>query len=167
MFLLLEWANPRTLGPMSVTGKLVAGFFQGVQPRTAGFNSISTGELNPETLLGTDVLMFIGGGSAGTAGGIKVTTFAVLLFVIITEIRGDRDVTAFDRQIPKTAQRQALAVALLAVAAVLTSTAVLLLLTPFTLARCCSRRSRRSPPSGCPPASPRRSGPGGRCCSCC
>ena len=118
---------------MSVGGKVVAGFFQGVQPRTAGFNSVNTGALNPETLLGTDVLMFIGGGSAGTAGGIKVTTFAVLLFVIITEIRGDQSVTAFGRRLPREAQRQALTVALLAVAVVVGSTGLLLLDTDFTL----------------------------------
>jgi len=73
-FLLLEWSN--TLGDLSVRGKLVAGVFQGVQPRTAGFNSVDIAALHPETWLLTDVLMFIGGGSAGTAGGIKVTTSA-------------------------------------------------------------------------------------------
>lgn len=130
-FLLLEWAN--TLGAMSVPGKLVAGVFQGVQPRTAGFNSVDLSELHAETLLLTDVLMFIGGGSAGTAGGIKVTTFAVLLFVILSEVRGDREVHAFGRRIPREAQRQALAVALLAVAAVVGATGVMLLLTPFAL----------------------------------
>lgn len=133
MFWALEWTNPRTLGPLSVAGKAVAGFFQGVQPRTAGFNSVPTGELNSETLLASDVLMFIGGGSAGTAGGIKVTTFTVLLFVIWSEVRGDRSVTAFDRRIPRTAQRQALTVALLSVAAVVAGTGALLLLTEFTL----------------------------------
>ncbi len=133
MFLVLEWANPRTLGPLGVGGKLVAGTFQGVQPRTAGFNSLDTGALNPETLLGTDVLMFIGGGSAGTAGGIKVTTFAVLLLVILAEVRGDTHVTAFGRHVPRGAQRQALSVALLSVAAVVGSTALMLVLTPFTL----------------------------------
>ena len=133
MFWALEWTNPKTLGPMSVAGKAVAGFFQGVQPRTAGFNSVSTGDLNPETLLGSDVLMFIGGGSAGTAGGIKVTTFTVLLFVIWTEVRGDKSVTAFGRRIPREAQRQALTVALLSVAAVVAGTGTLLLLTEFTL----------------------------------
>jgi trk system potassium uptake protein TrkH len=133
MFLALEWTNPRTLGPLSVGGKLVAGAFQGVQPRTAGFNSVATGDLNPETLLGSDVLMFIGGGPAGTAGGIKVTTFAVLLFVILTEVRGDRSVTAFARRVPREAQRQALSVALLAVAVVVGSTALLLALTDFPL----------------------------------
>jgi Trk-type K+ transport system membrane component len=133
LFLALEWDNPGTLGRMSAPGKLIAGFFQGVMPRTAGFNSVDTGALNPETLLGSDVLMFIGGGSAGTAGGIKVTTFAVLLFVIITEVRGDQSVSAFDRRIPRDAQRQALAVALLAVAVVVAATGVLLVLTDFSL----------------------------------
>ncbi len=133
MFLALEWANPKTLGAMSVGGKLVAGVFQGVQPRTAGFNSVSTGDLRPETLLGTDVLMFIGGGSAGTAGGIKVTTFAVLLFIILSEVRGDPSATAFGRRLPREVQRQALTVALLAVAVVVGSTALLLLMTPFSL----------------------------------
>lgn len=130
-FLLLEWSN--TLGGMSVRGKVVAGAFQGVQPRTAGFNSVDIAQLNPETWLLTDVLMFIGGGSAGTAGGIKVTTFAVLLFVILSEIRGDREVHAFGRRIPREVQRQALSVALLAVAAVVGATGLLMLLTPFSL----------------------------------
>ena len=133
MFLLLEWGNPKTLGPMSAGGKLVAGVFQGVQPRTAGFNSVSTADLRPETLLGTDVLMFIGGGSAGTAGGIKVTTFAVLLFIILSEVRGDPNATAFGRRLPREVQRQALTVALLAVAVVVGSTGLLLLMTPFRL----------------------------------
>lgn len=104
---------------------------KGVQPRTAGFNSINTGELNPETLLGTDVLMFIGGGSVGTAGGIKVTTFAVLLVVIVIEVRGDQSVTAFSPRIPREVQRQALSVALLAV--VVAGTGLLLTITDFSL----------------------------------
>ncbi len=133
MFLALEWTNSGTLGPLSVPGKLVAGIFQGIQPRTAGFNSINTAELNPETLLGSDVLMFIGGGSGGTAGGIKVTTFAVLLFVILTEVRGDQSVTAFGRRVSREVQRLALSVALLAVAAVVGATGILLMLTDFSL----------------------------------
>ena len=132
-FLLLEWSNPRTLGHLGVGGKLVAGAFQGVMPRTAGFNSVDTGALHSETLLATDVLMFIGGGSAGTAGGIKVTTFAVLLVIIVSEVRGDRSAAAFGRRLPRELQRQALAVALLAVAVVVGSTGLMLLLTPFGL----------------------------------
>ena len=130
--LVAEWGNPATLGPLSVPGKLLAGFFQGgVMPRTAGFNSLDVAAMNDGTLLGTDVLMFIGGGSAGTAGGIKVTTFALLLFVIWSELRGDPDVDVFDRRIATTAQRQALAVALLSVAAVVGSTILIALTSPF------------------------------------
>lgn len=63
--------------------KLLAGFFQSVQTRTAGFNSIDIGALSDTSLFGMTILMFIGGGPAGTAGDIKVTTFAVLLFILI------------------------------------------------------------------------------------
>ena len=58
--------------------------------RTAGFNSIDIGAMNDSTWLGMDVFMFIGGGSAGTAGGIKVTTFALLFFVIWPRSAGNR-----------------------------------------------------------------------------
>ena len=133
MYLVLEWSNRRTLGPMGVLDKAVAAVVLSVQPRSGGFNSVNTGDLNAETLLGTDVLMFIGAGSAGVGGGIKVTTFVVLLFVILTEVRGDDDVTVFRRSIPREVQRQALSVALVSVAVVLAATALLLLLTDFTL----------------------------------
>jgi trk system potassium uptake protein len=79
------------------------------------------------------MLMFIGGGSAGTAGGIKVTTFFLLAFVIWAEVRGDPDTTAFGRRIPIAAQLQALTVALLGVAFVALGTLALLTLTDFEL----------------------------------
>lgn len=81
------------------------------------------------TLLATDALMFIGGGSAGTAGGIKVTTFILLFFVIYAEVRGERDVNAIDRRIGERAQRQALTVALLAIGLVMSATLFLLEIT--------------------------------------
>jgi Trk-type K+ transport system membrane component len=77
--------------------------------------------------------MFIGGGSASTAGGIKVTTFSLLLFVLVSEVRGDKSATAFQRRLPREAQRQALTVALLSVAVVVGSTGLLMLLTEFSL----------------------------------
>jgi potassium uptake TrkH family protein len=117
-----EWTNPRTLGPLGVPEKLLASFVESAMTRTAGFNGLDTAALQDGTWLGMDVLMFIGGGSGGTAGGIKVTTFAVLAYVIWSELRGDPDVTTFDRRITTTAQRQALAVALISVAAVVIST---------------------------------------------
>jgi potassium uptake TrkH family protein len=122
-----EWTNPGTLGPLSVPGKLLAGFFQGgVQPRTAGFNSLNVAKMHPASLLVTDVLMFIGGGSGSTAGGIKVTTFMVLFFAIVAEARGEAHVDAFGREMGSPVLRQALTVALLGVALVVSGTLVLL-----------------------------------------
>ncbi|GAA2258814.1 potassium transporter Trk [Streptomyces ruber] len=129
----IEWSNPATLGPLDAPGKLLAGFFQGVMPRTAGFNSIDTSQMNPATWLGTDVLMFIGGASAGTAGGIKVTTFAVLFFVIYAEIRGESAVNIFHRRLHGDLQRQALTVVLLSVAAVAISTVAFMVSTDHSL----------------------------------
>ncbi len=117
-----EWSNPATLGGLSVPGRFLASFVQGVMPRTAGFSVLDPAAMHEGTWLGTDVLMFIGGGSASTAGGIKITTFAVLAAVIWSELRGDPDVTIFDRRIPHAAQRQAAVVALVGVAAVIVPT---------------------------------------------
>lgn len=102
-------------------------------PRTAGFNSIDISQMYDGTLLGTVVLMFVGGGSASTAGGIKVTTFSVLLFVIYAEVRGEPEVNTFHRSIGHRLQRQALTVALLGVAAVVVSTLAILEMTDVAL----------------------------------
>ncbi len=120
-----EWSNPRTLGPLGEPARLLAGFFQAVALRTAGFNSIDISQMKESTWLGMDVFMFIGGGSAGTAGGIKVTTFALLFFVIWSEVRGEAATNVFERRIDGRAQRQALTVALLSVAAVVSATIIL------------------------------------------
>lgn len=124
-----EWSNPATLGPLDTPGKVLAGFFQSVMPRTAGFNSLDYGQMHEGTLLVTMVLMFIGGGSAGTAGGIKVTTFLLLFAVIAAEVRGDQRVEAFERQIDDRAIRQALTVALLSVGVAVFGAIALLQLT--------------------------------------
>lgn len=92
----------------------LASFFHSVTSRTAGFNSVDVGALHPSTLVLTDFLMFIGGGSGGTAGGIKITTAAVLLAVMVAEIRGDESVLVHCRRIPNRTVRQAMAVLMLA-----------------------------------------------------
>ena len=126
LFLVFEWSNPRTLGALPETARLHSAFFHSAQTRTAGFNSVDTAALNEESLLVSTILMFIGGGSASTAGGIKVTTFALLAFVIWAEIRGDRDVNMFGRRISEDSQRQALTVALVGVGVLTASTLVLM-----------------------------------------
>jgi potassium uptake TrkH family protein len=121
-----EWTNPDTLGPLPTGDSAVNGLFHSVMPRTAGFNSIDVAALREPSRLLTEVLMFIGGGSASTAGGIKVTTFALLGWVMWAELRGDVDVTVFSRRVPESAQRQAVTIALLAIGAVVASTMVLM-----------------------------------------
>ena len=126
LFAWFEWTNPETLGQLSVWDSTINSFFHSVTPRTAGFNSVDIASLREPSRLLTEVLMFIGGGSASTAGGIKVTTFAVLGWVMWAEARGDPDVVVFERRIPETAQRQALTVALLAIGVVIGATMLLL-----------------------------------------
>jgi trk system potassium uptake protein len=126
MVAVLEWNNPATLGGKPLDEKLLNSAFHSVTPRTAGFNTVDVGSMQPETLLGTIVLMFIGAGSAGTSGGIKVGTFAILALVIWSQLRGETDVTGFRRRIPSAIQRQATTVALLAVGLVIAATALML-----------------------------------------
>lgn len=128
-----EWGNPATLGAHGTGGKVWLSLFGSVTPRTAGFHTITPGAMTDEGLLGTMVLMFVGAGSAGTSGGIKVGTFALLALVVTAELRGDRDVVAFGRRIPEGVQRQAVTVVLLAVGVVAVTTVVLLSVTDFGL----------------------------------
>ncbi|WP_246052602.1 TrkH family potassium uptake protein [Actinocorallia herbida] len=128
-----EWNNPRTLGALDGGGRLLAGFFAAVMPRSGGFNSVDIGAMRPESWLATDILMFIGAGSAGTGGGIKVTTFGLLAFVLLAELRGETSVNVGNRKIPHDTQRQALTIALIGVGVVATSTFALLSIVPHTL----------------------------------
>lgn len=134
-FAAFEWNRAETLGTLSVPGKLLGTFAGSVFPRTAGFNSIDYAAAAPETLMVTNILMFIGGGSAGTAGGIKITTFLVLGFAIWNEVRGRDQVTIAHRSISSSSQRQALSVALLGIAAVISGTMLLLIFTDHSLDR--------------------------------
>ncbi|GAB2852600.1 potassium transporter TrkG [Actinocorallia aurea] len=128
-----EWNNPRTLGGLDGGARLLAGFFSAVMPRSGGFNSIDVSAMRPESWLATDILMFIGAGSAGTGGGIKVTTFGLLAFVLLAELRGDTSVNVGNRKIPHDTQRQALTIALIGVGVVATATFALLAIVPHTL----------------------------------
>ncbi len=132
-FAAFEWNNEGTIGPMSFGGKLLNSLIGGITPRTAGFNAIDYGKATHETWALDDALMFIGGGSAGTAGGIKVGTFILLAFVIWSEIRGEQDVVVGNRQIPRDLLRQAVTVVLLAIGVVAIGTMILLITTDHSL----------------------------------
>ncbi|PAD20387.1 TrkH family potassium uptake protein [Terribacillus saccharophilus] len=101
LIFLLEYGNQATIGNLSWNDKLLASYFHGVVPRTAGFNSLNTADLTLGSQLVTMALMFIGGGTGGTAGGIKVTTFAILLFAVWALIKGKREVNIRNRRIPE------------------------------------------------------------------
>ena len=134
-FLAFEWTNPGTMGPLSVHDKVVGSLAGGIFPRTAGFNTVDYGAISDESMLTHMVLMFIGGGSAGTAGGIKITTFLVLAYVMWAEVRGERDVVISHRRIPEDTQRQAITIALGGIGCVMAGTIALTLLTeqPFQI----------------------------------
>ncbi|SFB93881.1 TrkH family potassium uptake protein [Streptomyces aidingensis] len=128
LVLVLEWENAATLGGMNVVDKTVNAFFHSAMARSGGFNSVDTGAMEPASLLATVALMFIGGGSGGTAGGIKVTTFAVLGVAIIAEVRGEPASGILGRRLAPHVLRQALTVALLGVGLVILATIALLTL---------------------------------------
>ncbi|WP_448582734.1 TrkH family potassium uptake protein [Thermaurantiacus sp.] len=127
--LIAEWSNPETLGPAAPGWKMVEALFHSVMTRSGGFATMDMTALHDETQALSWGLMLIGGGSASTAGGIKVTTFFLLGFVALAEVRGQGDANIFRRRIAPDVQRQALLIALLAVGTVSLAVFVLLMLT--------------------------------------
>ncbi|MDO6617348.1 MULTISPECIES: TrkH family potassium uptake protein [Pacificibacter] len=120
MFGLLEWRNPATLGHLSTIDKLWASWFQGVTPRTAGFNTINTGGMHDSTSLLTMTLMLVGGGSTSTAGGIKVTTLFVLLLATVAFFRRQTTLHVFGRSLGVEEVMKALALTTISMLLVLT-----------------------------------------------
>ncbi|MCO5792103.1 MAG: TrkH family potassium uptake protein [Blastomonas sp.] len=131
--LIMEWTNSATFGPMSVGAKVLNAAFHSVMPRTAGFNSIDVGAFRDETLMINYLLMFIGGGSAGTAGGIKITTVIVLFAIVGSEVMRRRDAGLFQRRFSQGIERQALTISVLAFAMVFTATAYIAAVTTLPL----------------------------------
>ena len=98
-YALLEWHNPDTLGPLTTGEKFWASWFQGVTPRTAGFNTVDTGGMQESTGMITMILMFVGAGSTSTAGGIKVTTLCVLILATIAFFKRRQTLNVFGRSL--------------------------------------------------------------------
>jgi trk system potassium uptake protein TrkH len=128
-----EWNNPRTLGALEPIQKVIASIFTSSMPRSTGLNTIDTGAMYASTWLGLDILMFIGGASASTAGGIKIGTAVVLLYIVYTEIRGDAAVNVGNRRLPRSMQRQALTIVTLYLFVVIGAIFLLRFTTNFTL----------------------------------
>lgn len=120
-----EYTNPATLGPMELDDKVVAAYFHGTVPRTAGFNTLDLAQMNSESILLTMGLMFVGGSSGSTAGGIKITTFILLLLVVWTFLRQKEDITVLKRRIPHDLVFRALAISMMGVILVFISVILL------------------------------------------
>ncbi len=127
MFAILEWNNPNTIGNMSVWDKLVNSFFQSITPRTAGFASFDQSKLTPESLILTDILMFIGGSPASTAGGIKTTTMFILFVAMFKSSTSKGDYVFCKRQIAGKLVQKALKVFCLSFLLIIVSTACICL----------------------------------------
>lgn len=108
---LLEWDNPQTLGNMTWQDKILNGFFQSVTARTAGFDAINQGGLADGGKIWTAILMFIGGSSGSTAGGIKTVTMVVLLLFVWSRARGKGSVCVFGRSVPNDQVLNAMTIA--------------------------------------------------------
>lgn len=130
MLAVVEWSNNATLGSLSPTDKVLAAFFQSATARTAGFNTVPIGELRPASWLVFILLMVVGASSASTGGGIKTSTFAVVIRSTLAEFRGDRRATLFNRRIPRSVERQALSLVVAALGGVGTAAFVLAYLEP-------------------------------------
>jgi trk system potassium uptake protein TrkH len=109
-FLLMEYNNPETIGNMPFFQKLLNALFQSVTLRTAGFNTISEYALRDASKGVSVLLMLIGGGPAGTAGGLKITTIFTLVLAVRAYIRGRFDTVVFGRTIPLEQIRRALTI---------------------------------------------------------
>lgn len=123
---LFEWTNPETLGASHGWTKVWQTLFVSVSQRHGGFAGLDHGKMHEQTWLLEDVLMFIGAGSGGTAGGIRVTTLAVLLLAIWAEARGRRDIEAFGKRIGTEVLRLAVAVTLVSLFFVIMGSAIVL-----------------------------------------
>jgi len=112
LYIVLEFDNPETFGDIEAGPTVFQSLFLSTMTRSGGFATIDISQLNGSSLLVTDMLMFIGGGSASTAGGIKVTTLAVLFLAAFAEARGNRSMEAFGRRIPSDVLRLSVSVVL-------------------------------------------------------
>nr|WP_245861290.1 potassium transporter TrkG [Compostimonas suwonensis] len=128
-FIILEYANPKTFGHLNVGDTIFQSFFLSNMTRSGGFSTIDMNDLNGSSLLVSDMLMFIGGGSASTAGGIKVTTLAVLFLAAFAEARGRPAMEAFGRRIPGDVLRLGVSVVLWGATTVAVSTILVLQIT--------------------------------------
>ncbi len=123
--LLLEFTNQDTMGNLPFGEKLLSAFFLSVTPRTAGFSTLPTGSLRSSTLFLVIVLMFIGASPGSTGGGIKTTTFGVILITLWNMITGKSDIEIYNRQLEKEVVFKSISIIILALGLVVFVTMIL------------------------------------------
>ena len=133
LFLILEYNNRGTIGEMSFFKKILASFFQSVTTRTAGFNSVPFGNLTEGSVFLFCILMFIGASPGSTGGGIKTTTFGVIIFYVISVVKKRESVVIFNRRIGWEVLNRAIVVLILALLYVGIITLIIVSIDEFTL----------------------------------
>lgn len=133
LFAMIEWNNPETMGAMCTGDKLMAALFQSVTARTAGFYTISQSGLRGASLLTMLVLMTIGGSPGSTAGGIKTSTVALLVYAAMCTVKGQEEVVAFHQRISPRSVRKAWTVFSVSLLIALVGTALLMQVCAATL----------------------------------
>ena len=129
-FLLVEYNNPETIGTFTFGQKLLASSFQTITMRTAGMTTIDFTEVHSFTLFSFILSMFVGGSPGSTAGGIKTTTFAMVVLLIINESKGQKNVNIWNYTLPVNLVRNAVVVFLIFLATFIGGTGLLSLLNP-------------------------------------
>lgn len=125
LIFIVEYSNPNTLGPLNIFEKIQAALFQAVTPRTAGFNTVDMSMYTISAQLMTIILMFIGGSPGSTAGGIKTTTFGIIIAHVYSVIIGREETEIFKRRIPIETISKSLALFTVALGIVLSVTMLL------------------------------------------
>lgn len=127
LIFLLEHSNPNTLSQLTERGKFLASMFQSITPRTAGFATVDIGKLYQTTQLIIMLLMFIGASPGGTGGGIKTSTFTVVLFLLISSYKENASVVIFGRTIPQKTIKKAIFIFGFSLFLILSSTLLILI----------------------------------------
>ncbi|KGJ72895.1 potassium transporter Trk [Cryobacterium roopkundense] len=133
IYIILEFDNPKTFGSLNAGDTIFQSLFMSVMTRSGGFATIEISDLHGSSLLVSSMLMFIGGGSASTAGGIKVTTLAILFLAAFAEARGKEQMEAFGRRIPSDILRLSVSVVLWGATTVAVSSILILHITQAPL----------------------------------
>ena len=115
LFFILEYSNPNTIGDLNIFQKVLASYFQSVTLRTAGFNTVPLGDLRSSTIFISCILMFIGASPGSTGGGIKTTTFGVIMFYVIGIAKKRENIEVFNRRIDWEILNRALAILVIAI----------------------------------------------------